>query len=159
MTIETAAAMIAEMFPLGGPSDPPPRRSNELMPAPYATFVNFLKLHYCLSRREEAFWRDNADPASIPDRLRELLDEWRYRPPGRFDFILDLESFAFFNYQYILDGVECRTDLSPVREEFPDVAEAQRIFARIQSFGDQAAHELPSHRALIDQINAGAAYA
>lgn len=159
VTIETAAAMIAEMFPLGGPMHAPARRFNELMTARYANIVNFLKLHYCLSRRGEPFWRDNADPASIPERLKELLEQWRYRPPGRFDFILDLESFAFFNYQYILYGMEYRTDLSPVREEYPDVAEAERIFARIRSFGDQAAHDLPSHRALIDQINAGAAAA
>ena len=51
------------------------------------------------------------------------------------------------------------TDLSPVREDFPDVAEAERIFARIRSFGDRAASELPAHRAMIDQINAGGAYA
>lgn len=154
--IETAAAMIAEMFPLNGPVGPPARRFNELMAARYENIINFLKLHYCLSQRKEAFWRDNGDPASIPDRLKELLEEWRYRPPGRFDFILDLESFAFFNYQYILYGMEYRTDLSPVREEFPDIAEAERIFARIKSFGDRAASELPAHRAMIDQINAGA---
>src|SRR3546814_8471673 len=68
-----------------------------------------------------------------------------------------LESFAPFNYQYILYGMEFHTDLSPVREDFPDIAEADRIFARIQSFGDRAASELPAHRAMIDQINAGAA--
>lgn len=157
--IETAAAMIAEMFPLNGPVAAPARRFNELMTARYENNVNFLKLHYCLSQRGEPFWRDNGDPATIPERLKELLAEWRYRPPGRFDFILDLESFAFFNYQYILYGMEYRTDLSPVREEFPDSGEAERIFARIQSFGDQAAQELPAHRALIDQINASAAYA
>lgn len=157
--IETAAAMIAEMFPLGGPVAAPARRFNDLMTARYENNVNFLKLHYCLSQRGEPFWRDNGDPATIPERLKELLAEWRYRPPGRFDFILDLESFAFFNYQYILYGMEYRTDLSAVREEFPDSGEAERIFARIQSFGDQAAQELPAHRALIDQINASAAYA
>src|SRR3546814_9914124 len=57
-------------------------------------------------------------------------------------FILDLESFAPFNYQYILYGMEFHTDLSPVREDFPDIAEAERIFARIQSFGDRAASEI-----------------
>src|SRR3546814_18640364 len=74
-----------------------------------------------------------------------------------FDFILDLESFAPFNYQYILYGMEFHTDLSPVREDFPDIAEAERIFARLQSFGDRAASELPAHREMLDQINAGAA--
>ena len=53
--------------------------------------------------------------------------------------------------------MEYRTDLSPARADFPDHAEAERIFARIRSFGDQAAQELPSHRALIDQINAAIA--
>src|SRR3546814_8726100 len=86
----------------------------------------------CSSDLREGFWRDNGDPASIPDRLKQLLEEWRYRPPSRFDFILDLESFAPFNYQYILYGMEFRTDLSPVREDFPDIAEAERIFARIK---------------------------
>jgi tryptophan halogenase len=157
--IETAAAMIAEMFALNGPVAAPARRFNELMAARYDNIINFLKLHYCLSQRKEAFWRDNGDPAAIPDRLKELLEEWRYRPPGRFDFILDLESFAFFSYQYILYGMEYRTDLSPVREDFPDTAAAERIFARIRSFGDRAASELPAHRAMIDQINAGGAAA
>ena len=49
--------------------------------------------------------------------------------------------------------MEFRTDLSPVRDEFPNVEEAERIFARIQSFGAQAADDLPPHRTLIQQIN------
>ena len=59
--------------------------------------MKFLKLHYCLSKREEPFWRENADPATIPEELQELLAQWRYRPPGRLDFILDVERFAVFN--------------------------------------------------------------
>lgn len=153
--IEAAVGMIAEMFPHNGPIDAPARRFNELVAARYANIVNFLKLHYCLSQREERFWRDNAEPASIPERLKELLEQWRYRPPGRFDFLLDLESFAFFNYQYILYGMEFRTDLSPVRSEFPNTEEARRIFARIRDFGERATRDLPAHRVLIDQINAG----
>ena len=155
LMIEAAAGMIAELFPHNGPVDAPARRFNELINARYENIVNFLKLHYCLSRRSEPFWRDNADPASIPERLRELLEQWRYRPPGRFDFILDLESFAFFNYQYILYGMEFKTDLSPVRDDFPNVREAEKLFARIRNFGERATHDLPSHRALIQQINAG----
>jgi len=149
-------AMLAEMFPHHGPIDAPARRFNALMSARYANIVNFLKLHYCLSRRDEPFWRDNADPASVPERLRELLEEWRYRPPGRFDFILDLESFAFFNYQYILYGMEYRTDLSGARDEFPHAKAAEQMFARIRAFGERAVEDLPAHRALIEQINAPA---
>jgi tryptophan halogenase len=155
LMIEAAAGMIAELFPHNGPVDAPARRFNELINARYENIVNFLKLHYCLSQRSEPFWRDNAAPASIPERLRELLEQWRYRPPGRFDFILDLESFAFFNYQYILYGMEFKTDLSSVRGDFPNVREADKLFARIRNFGERATHDLPAHRELIQQINAG----
>ena len=153
--IEAAVGMIAELFPHNGPIDAPAKRFNQLIDARYETIVNFLKLHYCLSRREEPFWRDNVDPGSIPERLRELLDQWRYRPPNRFDFILDLESFAFFNYQYILYGMGFETDLSPGRKDFPNVGQAEKIFERIRTYSERAAHDLPAHRSLIEQIHAG----
>jgi tryptophan halogenase len=70
--------------------------------------------------------RSGVDPGALARAARQ----WRYRPPGRFDFLLDLESFAFFNYQYILYGMEYRTDLSPVREEFPECRGSGEIFAR-----------------------------
>jgi hypothetical protein len=126
------------------------------MAARYENIINFLKLHYCLSRREEPFWRDNVDPDSIPDRLRELLDQWRFRPPNRYDFIIDLESFAYFNYQYILYGMEFRTDLAGGRADFPDVRAAEKLFRKIRNFGERATADLPTHRALIEQINASA---
>jgi glycine/D-amino acid oxidase-like deaminating enzyme len=154
--IEAAVAMIAELYPHNGPADAPAGRFNRLIAGRYANIVNFLKLHYCLSRREEPFWRDNADPASIPEALRELLDQWRWRPPSRFDFLLDLESFAFFNYQYVLYGMEFRTDLASGRGDFPNVAAAEKLFARIRTFSEQATEDLPGHRALIREINGGA---
>ena len=152
--IEAAVAMIAELFPHNGPIDAPAARFNQLMAARYENIINFLKLHYCLSRREEPFWRDNVDPDSVPDRLREMLEQWRYRPPNRYDFIIDLESFAYFNYQYILYGMEFRTDLSAGRADFPDVREAEKLFRKIRTFGERATADLPTHRALIQQINA-----
>jgi tryptophan halogenase len=150
--IEAAVGMIAELFPHHGPADLPARRFNELMTARYVTIVNFLKLHYCLSQRPEPFWRDNADPATIPERLRDLLNQWRYRPPSRFDFMIDVESFAFFNYQYILYGMGFRTDLSAGRLDFPDTAEAERLFARIKGYGERATLDLPMHRTLVEQL-------
>jgi tryptophan 7-halogenase len=153
--IEAAVGMIAELFPHSGPADAPAKRFNQLMAARYANIINFLKLHYCLSRRPEPFWRDNADPASIPEPLQELLRQWRHRPPSRFDFLLDLESFAFFNYQYILYGMEFATDLSASRGDFPNVEAAEKLFARIRNFSEQATEDLPTHRALIREINAG----
>ena len=154
--IEAAVGMIAEMLPHSGPMEAPARRFNELMTARFEHIVGFLKLHYALSRRDEPFWRDNADPATVPHRLADLLEQWRLRPPGRFDFVLDTETFAYFNYQYILYGMGFSTDLSAGRDDFTQGAEADKLFAKIQRFGDRALVDLPSHRALIQQMNAPA---
>ncbi|MEO3690012.1 tryptophan halogenase family protein [Roseateles paludis] len=155
--IEAAVGMLAEMLPHSGPIDAPARRFNELMSARYENIINFLKLHYCLSRRTEPFWQDNLQAASIPERLAELLAQWRLRPPGRFDFALDTEAFAFFNYQYILYGMGFETQLEAAREDFPQAEQARKLFAKIQRFAERAATDLPSHRALIQQIHALAA--
>lgn len=152
--IEAAVGMLTELFPHQGPVDAPARRFNQLMTARFENIVKFLKLHYCLSRRTEQFWRENADPETIPDELQELLRQWRYRPPGRFDFILDVETFAFFNYQYILYGMEYETDLSSGRADFPKVAAARKMFDRIQVLSEKAARDLPSHRELVSQLAA-----
>ncbi|AQR74512.1 tryptophan halogenase family protein [Sphingomonas sp. LM7] len=151
--IEAAVGMLAQLFPHAGPIDAPARQFNALMTARFDNIINFLKLHYCLSRREEPFWRDNADPGSIPEALQELLQRWRHRPPNRFDFLLDLESFAFFNYQYILYGMEYPTDLSGGRGDFPNVEAAEKLFDRIRGFSERATADLPEHRSLIAHIN------
>src|SRR5207302_9503585 len=74
--IQAEVGMIAELFPHHGPVDAPARRFNQLMTARFENIVKFLKLHYCLSQRTESFWRENADPATIPDELQELLKQW-----------------------------------------------------------------------------------
>jgi len=153
--IEVAVGMLAELFPHDGRWDAPAARFNRLMAQRYDNIVNFLKLHYCLSRRDEPFWRDNRVEASIPDGLRDLLDQWKVRPPGRFDFDLDLESFAFFNYQYILYGMGFETDLSAARGAYPDSDGASRQFARIRAFGDRAVRDLPLHRTSLRQTYGG----
>jgi glycine/D-amino acid oxidase-like deaminating enzyme len=152
--IEAAVGMIAELFPHQGSVDAPARRFNQLMTTRFENIVKFLKLHYCLSQRAEPFWRENADPATIPEELQELLRQWRYRPPGRFDFILDVETFAFFNYQYILYGMEFQTDLSGGRSDFPNVAAARRLFDRIRALSERATRDLPSHRDLVSDLAA-----
>lgn len=150
--IETAVAMIAEMLPQGGAIDAPARRFNALMAARYDNVVTFLKLHYALSRRREPFWRDHADRASWPDTLIEQIDQWRFRPPGRFDFPLDTETFAYFNYQYVLYGMKDDAVLPAGRNRLPNADLAERQFARIRSLGEQAKLELLPNRELLEML-------
>jgi hypothetical protein len=112
-----------------------------------------LKLHYLLSQRSDtAFWTDNRAPESVPDRLQELLELWRYRTPSRRDFYEIEEIFPAASYQYVLYGMGFRPEQAAVvrRSEEPARAEAQlqesRALVRKYLAG------LPSNRELIEHI-------
>ncbi|ESQ75913.1 tryptophan halogenase [Asticcacaulis sp. AC402] len=150
--IEAAVNKVAEFFPHNGPVDASAGLFNDLMVKRYEAIINFIKLHYCLSRRQEPFWRDNSAPESVPERLRMLLDIWQYRPPSRYDFVIDHETFAHFNYQYILYGMNFQTDYQAAGRALPMQDRAEQIFARIHTFGEQAAKDLSAHRATLKAI-------
>ena len=154
MMIEVAVGMLTEFFPHAGPLDGQARLFNHLMTLRNEKTVNFLKLHYCVTKRTESFWRENADARTIPDELNELLAMWKYRPPARFDFLDDIDTFAYFNYQYILYGMNYATDIRAKAGGFTRAEAAGAIFDKIALYAEQAVKDLPTHRALIEQIYA-----
>ncbi|MEA3078645.1 MAG: tryptophan 7-halogenase [Sphingomonadales bacterium] len=80
-------------------------RFNELFRARWDRVVEFLKLHYLLSRRDEPYWRAQRDPATVPPRLAELVELWRDQPPSRYDLPLIDEIFPAASYQYVWYGM------------------------------------------------------
>ena len=77
---------------------------------------------------------------------------WRHRPPCRFDFVADYETFPYFSYQYVLYGMGYRTNLEPARPRYRATASAKQAFTQLKRFAQQAVADLPTHRALIDQV-------
>jgi tryptophan halogenase len=125
------------------------------MSARYARVVDFLKMHYCLSkRRDSKFWIDNADPETISDSLKEKLAMWRCRPPQRLDFIADLELYLPASWQFVLYGMEYPTDIRASRARYPRYDEAAREFETIRQVSERAMRDLPLHRDLIDRVYA-----
>lgn len=158
--VETAAYLVGFLFPHGGALEPAARQFNAQMAARYERIVDFIKLHYCLSRRtDSAFWRDNADPASIPDSLRDLLALWRSRPPHRLDFVADLEMYPPSSWQYVLYGMEFDTRLHPSALDAARRAAARQEFATIAEVAGRAVADLPPHRALVEHVRRRAAAA
>jgi glycine/D-amino acid oxidase-like deaminating enzyme len=134
------------------------RSFNSLMAGRFERIVHFLKLHYCITRRTDtAYWRDNADPASIPEALRDMLAQWRHRPPSRFDFVVDLETFLPPSYHYILYGMGFRTRLTGGADRYPDGREAREAFARVKAASAGAVANLPDHRTLLNHYHARSA--
>ncbi|WP_010186230.1 tryptophan halogenase family protein [Sphingomonas sp. PAMC 26605] len=155
MLVEVAARMVADM--LAGPVDHAAlagaaRSFNRQMTARFAAIVEFLKLHYCVSqRRDTAYWRDNADPASWPEGLRDKLAQWRHRLPSRFDFVVDHETFLPPSWAFILHGLGYPTDAGRgiLGTKPDDARDAIAAFGRIRQAGLQAAAQLPDHRSLV----------
>lgn len=104
--IELSLAALIENFPASrGAMTLHADRFNELFAYRWNRIVDFLKLHYVLSRREEPYWRAQRAPGSIPTRLAELLVLWRDQPPSAWDFPRIDEIFSAASYQYVLYGM------------------------------------------------------
>ena len=151
--IEAAAYMIAALYQRDGDFAPAAARFNRLMTARYERIVDFIKLHYFLTRREDStFWRDNAHPSSAPESLLAHLEMWRHRPPARFDLTMDHETFALANYQFVLYGMGFETRLAD-RARYSQGVRAREEFARVQGAARHAVAALPAHRQLLDRVN------
>lgn len=66
--------------------------------------VDFRKLHYVLSVRDEPYCRAHRDLGSPPPWLTELLRVWRDQPPSLVDFSMIGEMLPASSYKYILYG-------------------------------------------------------
>jgi flavin-dependent dehydrogenase len=150
MFTELAAVSLSNLFPWGGDLEIAARQFNERMLRRYERTLDFIKLHYCLTeRRDQEFWRDNAAPEGIPDRLKDLLERWRYRPPGSIDIDPNVDIFPETSWQYVLYGMGYRTDLRPRSAVLRYYNEAREAFAEIGRQAEFACRTLPTNRELL----------
>ena len=128
------------------------RRFNEDFTYRWARVIDFLKLHYALTRRDDSdYWRSHRDPATWPERLRELLPIWRLRPPARHDFGRIDEVFPAASYHYVLYGMGFRPDATPLSAA--KLQEAQACFDEAARQARRFITGLPGHRSLVDYIH------
>jgi len=147
---EMGANLIANLFPWGGDFEASARQFNANMLKRYERTLDFIKLHYCISkRRDSAFWIENVDPATTPDSLHELLDRWRYRPPNELDIDPNIDIFDATSWQYVLYGMGWKTDLSSRAHSFRLMSEAKAAFAEVQRQAEFAVRNLPTNRDLV----------
>ena len=151
---ELSAKLIAEQFPANREvMDLVAKRFNEVTHYRWGRIIDFLKLHYVLTQRTDtAFWRDNVDPATIPDRLKELMTLWKYQSPWFFDEFDRLEEvFPAASYQYVLYGMGFRTEVIPEDTE-SSVPLAQRLLNQNERMSNEMRTRLPKNRDLINKI-------
>jgi tryptophan 7-halogenase len=154
MLIETAVDIIADRLPTSlGDMPLMARQFNRSFRHHWDRIIEFLKLHYVLTKRTDtAFWRDNVDPASIPQDLQDKLVLWRCHPPTAADFSHQPEVFSWPSYQYILHGMGFETDYARLPAVRVEEAAAQRWFAAADKARAQTLRDLPRHRELLRKI-------
>ena len=151
--VELSAAMLSDDMPATREEmDVVARRFNDAFMYRWERVIDFLKLHYVLSRRSDtAYWRDNARAESIPERLHELLALWRHRSPTRHDFPRVEEIFPSASYHYILYGMGFEPTSSETRRSaVPELAEP--YFHETAQMARRMVSALPGNRELLAHV-------
>jgi tryptophan halogenase len=152
--VELSAKLIAEQMPACREvMDIVATRFNDVTDYRWGRIIDFLKLHYVLTKRTDSqFWIDNVDPASVPDRLKDLLELWKYRSPWFFDEFDRLEEvFPAASYQYVLYGMGFRTEVDPVENHGTEIMASRLIDENVASTRRMRS-QLPKNRELLRKI-------
>ncbi len=152
--VELSAAFIRDEMPANrADMDIVAKRFNEAFAYRWSRIIDFLKLHYALSRREDTdYWRDHRAAASQPASLHELLQLWAHRAPSRNDFYRVEEVFPAASYQYVLYGMQFKT---ATRALHPDrLAAAQSRMKDVATITKRLLGGLPRHRDLVQHLRA-----
>ncbi len=151
--IELSAAMLSDTLPpsrqqLAASAE----RYNARCTYRWRRIVDFLKLHYVLSRRSEPYWEAHRNQDTWPKRLTELVERWRAMPPSREDFVQSQEIFPAASYAFVLYGMGFETAPRPYarRKDLPE--RAQRRSQDISALAQRMLAGLPSNRELLNHI-------
>jgi hypothetical protein len=151
---ELSAKSIANLLPdCRGAMQHAARIFNDTFRYRWERIIDFLKLHYVLSRRTDSpFWIDNRAGESIPDSLRDGLEYWRHHSPWHEDFSHREEVFSGASYQYVLYGMGFRTQTAPWLLSDSDRERARQSLSETARQAAALGKVLPTNRDLLDRV-------
>jgi len=156
VSIELSLDALIDNFPASRDAmDLHASRFNRLFSYRWDRVIDFLKLHYAISRRDEPYWREHREPGATPDRLRDLLRIWRDQPPSSLDFPEVDEVFPAASYQYVLYGMGFPAPRGSAFGQAPaDQAAAVR---QVRERARALASALPTNRQYLNVLRSAAA--
>ncbi len=84
---DQACVTLTDHFPYHDDMAPLALRFNRIMANRFYEILDFINLHYCLTRRSDTdFWKEVGKAERITDRLKAKLDFWKIKPPSAADF-------------------------------------------------------------------------
>ena len=154
--IEQAAAIIAEQLPQDREiMDVVAGRFNDKMRYHWLRIVEFLKLHYAVSERDDSdYWKQNRRQETWPEGLGEKLTLWQQQPPWHDDAPRLDELFPSASYQYVLYGMGFRPRYAAAGNAADERMRrrADEVFHGVQMKAQQMSRLLPKTRELVSAI-------
>jgi flavin-dependent dehydrogenase len=154
--IEQSASIISQQLPVNREiMDVVAKRFNDRMLYNWERVVEFLKLHYAISARDDSpYWRDNRANASCPEGLREKLALWQQQPPWHDDAPRVDELFPSASYQYVLYGMGFMPEYSYLgRSELErDKPRVNKLLQACDKQARQMTSLLPTNRELLNSM-------
>lgn len=147
VTAELSLSALADNFPQSTATLPIlARRFDELFRTRWERIVDFLKLHYVLSERDQPYWQAHRDPLTRSERLADLLALWRDQPPSDYDLPMIEEMFPAASHQYVYYGMTGRAfaPSGPARSDASLDAVAPRARSLVAA--------LPTNRVYLDDL-------
>lgn len=157
--IEQGASIISEQLPANREiMAVVAKRFNAKMHYHWERVIEFLKLHYVLSERDDSeYWRDCRRPETCPEELSDKLILWQQQPPWHDDAPRVDELFPSASYQYVLYGMGFKPALQDGRAT-SDEREKARVSDLLRANGDKARRMLgllPTNRELARAMISG----
>lgn len=154
--VEQSARIVAEQLPADRVvMDAVAQRFNARMLRHWDRIVDFLKLHYTLSVRDDSdYWRDARSRTGLSDSLAEMLLLWETQAPWIQDAPLVDELFPAASYQYVFYGMGGMTQGATVARA-AHARERDRALALFRECAGNTSRlvgVLPGNRALLGKI-------
>jgi hypothetical protein len=129
------------------------KRFNTRLQYYWDTIVDFLKLHYVLTKRSDSqYWIDHCDPSTASQSLNESLALWRTQIPNKYDFPLSEEMFPEASWQYVLYGMGFVTSPPVSGIKADKVEKAKKYMGESAQMTQRYVNALPTNRELINKI-------
>ena len=129
------------------------KRYNEMTHKRWEDIIDFIKLHYVLSSRDDSeYWRAHREGASIPESLKESLLLWQTQPPWLYETDRRLELFSSASKQYILMGMQATCSDACVGLSQHEMRVADKALGGVQRATAELLGSLPSNRDYLTRL-------
>lgn len=154
LMFDVTARMFADMLPANDDLlAVSAKRFNASITQMWESTCDFIKLHYCISKRDDSqFWRDNRNTNSISSELEAKLQIWSHKVPSQFDFQYSVDSFRLDNFLYVLYGMNYQTDLRHEKYKFSQQSAVKQLQNEVAQGVSFCKSNLQSHRKLLEHI-------